>query len=264
MVQLPTEFKTRLDDYRGPLDLLLYLIKKEEINILDIPIARITEQYLTYLQILRNVDPNICGEFLVTAAQLMEIKSKTLLPVEALEGEAEELDDPRLDLVLQLLEYKKYKERALLLERMMAEHSQRYQRPELELDLTEEAMRSLPTRLLEVNIWDLLTAFQKVQLALSLRQPHRVLLEDRPIEEYMKAICFQIESQASRRLRFQDLFSDCRDRYDAIGFFLALLELAKEGRVRFHQEELFGPIEVELQDPALENQPAALEPAPDE
>ncbi len=262
MVQLPTEFKTHLDDYRGPLDLLLYLIKKEEINILDIPISSITEQYLTYLQILRKFDPNVCGEFLVTAAQLMEIKSKTLLPVEALEGEAEELDDPRLELVLQLLEYKKYKERALLLERMMAEHGQRCQRPEL--DLNEEALRSLPNRLLDVSIWDLVTAFQKVQLALSLRQPHRVLLEDRPIEEYMEAICLKIESQTDRRIRFQDLFTECRDRYDAIGFFLALLELAKEGRIRFHQEELFGPIEVELQDPALENQPAVLEPAPDE
>src|SRR4029453_12051176 len=124
MVQLPSEFRPALETYRGPLDLLLYLIKKDEVDIFDIPILRIVEQYQLYLELLKDLDPNACGEFLVMAAHLMEIKSKLLLPREELD-EAEEMEDPRIELVRQLLEYKKYKERALLLERRTDERRRR-------------------------------------------------------------------------------------------------------------------------------------------
>src|SRR4051812_44177401 len=125
MSQIPAEFRTQLDSYQGPLDLLLYLIRKDEVDVLDIPMGRITEQYCAYLRILQAVDPNACGDFLVTAAQLMEIKSRSLLPTEpVLPGEAQE--DPRIELVRQLLEYKKYKERAMLLAQRIEEHSRRF------------------------------------------------------------------------------------------------------------------------------------------
>lgn len=249
MVQLPSEFRARLETYRGPLDLLLYLIKKDELDIFDIPISRITEQYLVFLQVLKNIDPNLCGDFLVTAAQLMEIKSKTLLPIESLDEEGEDLDDPRLELILQLLEYKKYKDRALLLEQMVDEHSQKYRRPEQDLALLDNDDAGLPD-LGKVSIWDLLTAFQRVQLALSQRQPHRVLFEDRPVEEYIRDIRARFArdetSAPGSRILFETLLEESGDRYDAIGFLLAVLEMAKQGEIRFHQEEIFGPISLEL------------------
>jgi len=251
------EFRASLECYRGPLDLLLYLIKKDEVDILDIPIGRITEQFLEYIQILSALDPNACGEFLVVAARLMEIKSRELLPVDLPDEEEEELEDPRLELVLQLLEYKKYKERALLLEHLVGEHQRRHRRPETDLDdLPEEP--NVPLELGNVSMWDLVTAFQKVQLALNMRQPHRVLFEDRPIEDYVAAIESRLDrlietSGEDSSLAFESLFDDCRDRYDAIGYFLAVLELAKQGTLLFTQEELFGPISIRRRVPPPED-----------
>jgi len=165
MINLSTEFRADLESFRGPLDLLLYLIRKEEIEIVEIPISRITKQYLAFLDILKQIDPNACGEFLVMSAKLMEIKSKMLLPeVPVEEGEEEELEDPRLELVLQLLEYKKYKERALILERMVHDHGLRFERTEEDVPDLDSA--PMPLSLGKVSIWDLLTAFQRVQMAL--------------------------------------------------------------------------------------------------
>jgi segregation and condensation protein A len=269
-VSTEAEFRASLECYRGPLDLLLYLIKKDEVDILDIPIGRITEQFLAYIQILSSLDPNACGEFLVVAARLMEIKSRELLPIDLPEEEEEELEDPRLELVLQLLEYKKYKERALLLEHMVGEHRRRHRRPENELDdLPDEP--AVPIELGNVSMWDLVTAFQKVQLALNMRQPHRVLFEDRPIEDFVEAIEARLAKLAENgnddsSLAFESLFDDCRDRYDAIGYFLAVLELAKQGRIFFTQDELFGPIAIrkrliEPEDNAEEETDTGVPPA---
>ncbi len=267
MMQLPAEFRATLESYRGPLDLLLYLIKKEELDIFDIPISRITEQYLEYLQILGSIDPNICGEFLVLAAQLMEIKSRTLLPVDTpLDEDGEELEDPRLELVLQLLEYKKYKERALLLEHLVEQHNQKYRRPSQDLgDLL--AADAGPASIGNVSVWDLLTAFHRVQLAVRQRQPHRILFEDRPIEEYVAEIRAAFENgraDAKGWVPFESLFDRAENKYDAVGFLLAILEMAKQGELRFHQEEVFGPIFLEHV-PESEREPVvAEEPAADE
>ena len=268
MIQLPTDFRATLESYRGPLDLLLYLIKREELDVFDIPIARITEQYMLYLGILKNVDPNTCGEFLVTAAQLMEIKSKMLLPTELAEDEDEEFEDPRLELVLQLLEYKKYKERALLLEQRADEHRRKYRRPHQGLgEFVDEGEDTGPINIGSVSIWDLLTAFQRVQLTLRLREPHRILFEDRPIEEYIAAIerKFALAGPqapgGARRVLFDDLFRDSRTRYDAVGFLLAILEMAKQATLRFSQDEVFGPIYLEPVDPAEQTEdPSAADP----
>jgi segregation and condensation protein A len=259
MLQLPSEFRAALESYRGPLDLLLYLIKRDEIDIFDIPIARIVEQYQIYLEVLGqvispsgppegNVDPNACGEFLVMAANLMEIKSKLLLPRESL-GEDEDLEDPRIELVRQLLEYKKYKERAMLLDRRIEEHSHRYERPTLPLGQGRfEPIGAVS--LGNVSVWDLLTAFHRIQIALGQREPHRVILQDRPIEEYIAAVEELLSRAPSGKALFDDLFTDVRSRHEAIGFLLALLEMAKECRLSFYQEELFGPIEIRLHDEA--------------
>jgi segregation and condensation protein A len=244
MSDLPAEFRATLDSYRGPLDLLLYLIKRDEVDIFDIPIARIVEQYQVFLEVLKDVDPNACGEFLVMAANLMEIKSKLLLPREEL-PEDEEMEDPRIELVRQLLEYKKYKERAMLLERRIAERTRRHERPELRLG-AEDPSESGPLHFGNVSVWDLLTAFHRIQIALGQRMPHRVIVEDRPIEEYIAGVERFLAAAPGRTARFEDLFDGARSRVEAIGYLLAILEMAKERRLSFVQEELFGPIEVRL------------------
>ncbi len=241
MIQLPSEFRASLETFRGPLDLLLYLIKKEEVDILDIPVSRITEQYILYLQILKDLEPNICGEFLVMAAKLMEIKSRTLLPVEVVEEEDEEYEDPRLELVLQLLEYKRYKERSMVLEEMAERQSQRFRRPEADISSIPGADEP-SFDLSRVSVWDLLTAFQRVQMALAMRQPHKVLFEDRPIEEYIDLIEQHIESSDEKQVTFDTLFETCQSRYDAVGYFIAILEMAKSGMILFSQLESFGNI----------------------
>jgi segregation and condensation protein A len=244
MVELPSEFRARLDSYSGPLDLLLYLIKKEEVDVFDIPIARVVEQYQIYLDVIRQVDPNICGEFLVMAANLMEIKSKLLLPREEL-AEDEELEDPRLELVRQLLEYKKYKERAFLLQQRIDERCRRHERPPISLD-PEDLEGAGPVYLGNVSVWDLLTAFHRIQIALAAREPHRVVIQDRPIEEFIAEIRALLADRPERSARFEDLFSGAQSRHEAICILLALLEMAKERLISVTQTELFGPIEVRL------------------
>jgi len=244
MVQLPSEFRPTLDSYQGPLDLLLYLIKREEVDVFDIPIARIVEQYQINLDVLSQVDPNACGEFLVVAAHLMEIKSKLLLPREQLTDD-EEMEDPRVELVRQLLEYKKYKERSLLLERRVEEFRRRHQRPRLPTN-TDEVETVGAISLGNLTIWDIFTAFHRVEIALGAREPHRVILQDRPLADYIAAVEQFLEQSPERTAMFEDLFLDARNREEAIGFLLAILEMAKELQLAFQQDELFGPIEVRL------------------
>ena len=263
MPGLPAEFKASLESYQGPLDLLLYLIKKEEVDVLDIPIARITEQYLTYLTILQAVDPNACGDFLVMAANLMEIKSRSLLPTEvALEGE--ESEDPRIELVRQLLEYKKYKERALLLARRMEDRGRRFHRPTSPIPEASGEEGLEPLDLGNVSTWDLLTAFHRIQLALGERGPHKVLFEERPLEDYVSAIRIKGSDRIEGRLTFDELFEECQDVYDAIGYFLAILEMAKRGLLRFRQEENFGPIEIQVLETPAPGSPGASPPSEEE
>lgn len=244
MAQPTSDFRPSLETYQGPLDLLLFLIKRDEVDIFDIPIARIVEQYQFHIEILKEVDPNACGEFLVTAAHLMEVKSRLLLPREEL-AEDEELEDPRIELVRQLLEYKKYKERALLLEKRIEDHRRRHERPRVDLE-GEEVATEGAIHLGNVSIWDLFTAYHKIQLALGAREPHRVVMKDRPIEDFIHDIEVLLGRLPGRSARFEDLFADARSRYEAIGYLLAILELAKERRLSFSQDEIFGPIEVRL------------------
>jgi len=242
--EVEDEFRPTLESYNGPLDLMLYLIKRDEIDVFDIPIARVVGQYRDYLDILKFIDPNSCGEFLVMAANLMEIKSKLLLPRETLEDE-EELEDPRLELVQQLLEYKKYKERALLLEKRFSEYKRRHDRPAVDLsDLAPETTG--PVKLGNVTVWDLLTAFHRVQIALGQRGPVRVVLHDRPLTEYIESIQQTLGARTDRTARFEELFIEAATRVDAIGLFLALLEMAKDRQIAISQEDFAAPIEVRL------------------
>ena len=241
------DFRATVETYSGPLDLLLYLIRKDEVDVFDIPVSRVIEQYHEHLDYLREIDPNVSGEFLVMAARLMEVKSKLLLPRETLEGENEEYEDPRLELVKQLLEYKKFKERALLLEKMIDAHKRRYVRPAQKLSIDREGVTE-PLPLGNTDVWDLLTAFHRIQLAIGQRVPHEIMLEDRSIEEFIEEAKEVLRAAPEGGGLFADLFRGARTQNEAIGYFLAILELAKEYILKVTQDDLEQEIRVQRRD----------------
>jgi segregation and condensation protein A len=223
----------RLEKFEGPLDLLLHLIQREEIDIRDIPIARITEQFLHYLEMMRLLDLEVSGEFLVMAATLMRIKAHTLLPVEEpLEGEEA---DPREELVRRLLEYRQFKEAAGTLREREEKRSLLYERGMLP---TDEERGPLP--LGPVTLFDLLDALDRV-LA---RLPGAGVFEmERPVfdlEEKMALLAGLVREAG--RLPFDTVLAECTSRAEVIVSFLAVLELLRTGRLAVVQDEPFGPI----------------------
>jgi len=233
-------YRVQLDIYNGPLDLLLYLIRKEEVDIYDIPIARIADQYLQYVEVLKQLDPDAAGDFLVLAATLMEIKSRMLLPRhEATDQEAEWVD-PRSELVRQLLEYKKFKDAAGLLAQAAEERALRFARvpvlPKVQADQID---------LEDLQIWDLVEAFSQL-LAATLSGPamHRVEYDDTPLSLHQADILDRLERDGA--LPFSRIFEGRTNRGELIGLFLALLELIRQGLVGVEQEKPFGEIYVFL------------------
>ena len=242
------DFLPKLEAYTGPLDLLLYLISKNEVDIFDIPIALILEQYLSHMRILKLAGLlNLidAGDFLVIAARLMEIKSRMLLPAQvSAEDEEpleEELLDPRLSLVHQLLAYRETKERATLLETAFDSRSRCFARsapgesdvPDATLDLRE------------LTVWDLATALARVLALAAGRDRVAVIeLEDLPIETLISEIRERLDGSLTRQITFDELFRPELGRRVLIGYFLAILEMAKGGWIRVFQEDLFGPIQL--------------------
>jgi segregation and condensation protein A len=228
------DYKVELDTFRGPLDLLLFLVKRNEVDLCDIPIARILEQFLQHLQAIQVIDVEGAGEFLVMAATLMEIKSKLLLPRNPDEQAAEE--DPRLELVKQLIEYKKYKEAAALLEdqarRQMARLA-RVAEPPARPDLAQQPLR-------RVELWDLVSAFGRLMRETAALQPKPIVMDETPIHVHMERIEALLRERG--RLSFRDLFTAPLERGRLLGLFLALLELIKGRRVVAEQPEPFGDI----------------------
>jgi segregation and condensation protein A len=247
-------YRVQLDVFTGPLDLLLYLIRRDELDIQDIPIARLTEQYLAYVHVLEQIDPNAAGEFLVMASTLVELKSRALLPTPPLEPMDDDLADPRTTLVRQLLEYKRFKDAAQELRRAGDERAQRF--PRSPADLPKELQG---VELEEAQVWDLLEAFGRVMTAIG-RGPsqHEVQYDDTPIELYQAEI---VAVLAQETATFQALFDGRTSRSEIIGRFLAILELIRSGRVRAEQDRNFGTIYLFLMEPP---EPEAELPVPDE
>lgn len=237
-------YRIDLDVYGGPLDLLLYLIRREEVDIWDIPVARITDEYLQYLAMLNTVNVNVAAEFIEMAATLLEIKSRMLLPREPSEGE-QPLEDPRTELVQQLLEYKKYKDAARRLEQLADERSQRFGRGAhlnaLPESLAEDEIRNT-NWLSEVTLWDLLSALQKVLKEIRLDTPRRVVLDETPVEEHCRNLMAVLRER--RSLMFSELFRTANDRSAVIGLFLALLELIRLKALKVEQSREFGEIHI--------------------
>ncbi|RMF77911.1 MAG: chromosome segregation protein ScpA [Planctomycetota bacterium] len=234
-LNLSAEYRVQLDVFSGPLDLLLYLIRRDEVDIQDVQIARVAEQYLEYVRLLEQVDPNAAGDFLVMASTLIELKSRALLPSPPIESLDDE-DDPRAQLVRQLLEYKRFKDAARTLGSAADERARRYvRRP---ADLPKELAG---VELEEAQVWDLLQAFGKVMTAIG-RGPavHEIEFDDTPIEHYAASIVDALKIDGP--CTFQSLFSGRSSRAEVVGLLLALLELIRNRCVRAEQEKEFGTI----------------------
>ncbi|MFL5241473.1 MAG: segregation and condensation protein A [Gemmataceae bacterium] len=229
------DYQVKIESFQGPLDLLLYLVKRNEVDIRDIPISQVTEQYLEYIQLLRLIDVEQAGDFLVMAATLMEIKSMMLLPRP--EEAAQEEEDPRLDLVKQLIEYKRFKEAAALLEARAEEQSHRIARqPPEPVDLPDPS--KLPLR--KVELWDLVSAFGRIMQETLAQQPQSIIGDPTPVHVYIDNILQRLNQET--RVSFTRLFTPPHFRSRLIGLFLALLELIRDRRLVVEQPEPFGEI----------------------
>lgn len=238
------DYKVTLDVFEGPLDLLLYLIRREELDIYDIPIEHITAEYMKFIEEARALDLDIAGEFIVMAATLMVIKSRMLLPVErrnAAEEDGGEWVDPRLDLVRQLIEYKKFKDAAIRLETMEAMTANSFEygggRPKFEKTATD-ALGALA----HLDLYDLLTAFQEV-LARASEIPHEELKGARfSVPDKMDYVLDRVRKEC--RVSFVSLFEPTAPKGEIIVTFLALLELLRQYRVIVYQNAAFHEITI--------------------
>jgi segregation and condensation protein A len=231
-------YKLRLSNFEGPLDLLLHLIKVNEVDIYDIPISTITDQYVEYLEMMKDLDLEIASEFLVMAATLMEIKSRMLLPTQPADEEAEE--DPRFELIEQILEYKKYKELAGRLEERANREGEHFQR-----GLKEEVDAETGEPLIEVSLFELLQAFKRVLEYATEESFREITLEEVSIEEKMAEIRTLLRNKNNMLL---DEIFEGRPKTKAalISTFLALLELIRQKELAARQNKLFGEIRIFL------------------
>ncbi|WP_423798993.1 segregation/condensation protein A [Neobacillus sp. SAB-20_R2A] len=243
-------YQVKIDAFEGPLDLLLHLINRLEIDIYDIPVAQITEQYLIYIHTMKELKLDVASEYLVMAATLLAIKSKMLLPkheeefedVDPLETAYEE--DPRDELVERLIEYRKYKEAAHDLKTMEEERSLIYTKPPSDLsDFTKEVQSGKKD--MNVSLYDMLAAFQKLMRRKKLQRPlaAKITRQEISIETRMTEIMEELKHLKGRR-NFTELFPfPAKDHI--VVTFLAILELMKRKEVNVHQQENFGDILIE-------------------
>jgi segregation and condensation protein A len=256
--------KVNLAIFEGPLDLLLFLIKKSEIDINDIPIAKLTREYLAALDEMQDsLDLNVAGEFLVMAAQLMVIKSKMLLPApETGSGEDGEAEDPRSELVARLLEYKQFKEAAASLGQRELMQREVFGRMGVERIAKQDAEKNALEEdgALDVNLFDLLRAFQRILDELPETQVREIGRDEVSVVQKMNEILDSLETKEF--IIFQELFRGIRARPHLLATFLGMLELAKLRSVALRQAALFGDIRIyKRQD--QEAGPAETAPAPD-
>ncbi len=238
-------YKVSLDIFEGPLDLLLYLIKKEEVDIYEISIERITKQYLEYLEAFEVLNIEIAGEFVVMAANLLYIKSRTLLPKnQQMPEEDVEEDDPRWELIRQLIEYKKFKEAALHLRDQEEYQASIFSRPETSLQSAATSLPQDPLLLSEVSIFDLINAFQKALDRLSHEEPFREIYEENyTVADRIQHLVRVLDHGVA--MKFEELFPSTATRSELVVTFLAMLELIRMKHLSVRQESQFGEIWIE-------------------
>lgn len=230
-------YRVKLEVFEGPLDLMLFLIKKNELDIYDIPIARITEQYLEYLECLQALDVNIAGEFILMAATLMHIKSKMLLPPDESLLEAEEELDPRAELVARLVEYRRFKEAAGSLATIAEGRKALYERM-ADFDFHSSKERTF----FEVNLFDLISAFSRVLKAMPREAYQEIIQDDWTVEDKIHQLLHLLVEEPI--LYFKKIFMGAKGRLEVIATFLAVLELVRLKEVIVRQPEPFSEIEI--------------------
>lgn len=233
------DYRVELDAFSGPLDLLLYLVRRQEVEILDLPIARITAQFLEFIEVLKVLDLDLIGDFVVVASSLVEIKSRMVLPGPDEPPELVEPDeDPRADLVRQLLEYKRFKDAARRLEEQAAEWQQRY--PRLSDDRPRGGNDPSRDLIKEVELWDLVSALSRVLRKNTESAPATVVYDDTPIAVYIERIKARVLAEG--RVAFSSFFAGTNSRSRIVGIFLALLELLRHNKFRAEQPQAYHEI----------------------
>ena len=249
---METAYRVQLEVYEGPLELLYQLVEKEQIDIWDIPIARVTEQYLAYLDTLQQLNVDVAAEFIVMAARLLHIKAKMLLPRENDEGADDEEQDPRLDLAASLYEYKLFKEAALELARMADGRWGLYPCPEVVRPPGGKVEYKDPIG--GISIVDLARAFQRL---LEGYKPSKAIPVPRvKVDVGVRMAELRALFAKKRRVRFERLFRKDASRPEVIATFLALLELMRQGVVTAKQERPFAPIVIEAK--VAEDEPQGI------
>ncbi len=251
------QYKVDLNLYSGPLDLLLYLIRRNELDILDLPVASITASFNDFLDVLELIDLDLVGDFILMASTLAEIKSRMVLPRAEEEEIAEVIDDPRSDLIQQLLEYKKFKDAANALEEQAAEWQEHYprlsdERPKSGKDPSEDLIK-------EVELWDLVSALARVVKRKEVEEHSSITYDDTPISTYVERIGSRV--RVEQRVTFSSFFEGEKVRSRIIGIFLAILELLRHHHFRADQPVEHGEIWVM---PPLEDTAEAIESSPDQ
>lgn len=237
-----TEYKVKFQVFEGPLDLLLYLVKKEEVDIYEVDLTKLATQFIEYIDVMRELDLEIAGEFLVMAATLMYIKSRELLPKDQQvqpEGEEEDENDPRWDLIRKLVEYKKFKDAAVQLQYRELEMENTYPRrpAKLEFDVERPAPR------VEASIFDLLNAVNAVLKRINLRDDPRDIFEDKwTVSEKIEHLVKLTTEKAA--VKFSELFAGAASKSEVVCTFLALLELIRLKQLLCLQSDDFGDIEI--------------------
>lgn len=251
MAENSKPYEVHLEMFEGPLDLLLFLIKKNDLNVYDIPIAHITQEYLSYLDLLKDLNLDLAGDFLVLAATLMGIKARTLLPSQPEEGE--EGPDPRAELVAKLLEYQKFKQAAKFLEVRDEQFKDVFYRGTPHFSESEKT--------LNLSFFDMMSALREI-LDRAQDTSREVAGEEYPIEEKIEKIKFLLEKKTF--ITWEEIFADERHRMGILSCFLALLELAKLQKIMIRQDAQFSKITIykkvqaveEAPDPALGGTPS--------
>jgi segregation and condensation protein A len=249
-------FRIQLELFQGPLDLLLYLVKKQELDVIEIEITAVTEQYLEHVAVLEQIDVDAAGDFIDTASLLIEMKSRAVLPTE--EVAEVELEDPRQELVRRLLEYKRYRDAASMLEERSREWRERFPRSANDLSVRQVQPEQQPIQ--EVELWDLVSAFGRVLKAknAAVRRPESIRYDETPVHTYMRWIDERLHRDG--RVPFTSFFDASVHKSKLVGMFLAVLELVRHQHARAAQQALFEEIWLELGEKPL---PSVLAPVAD-
>ena len=236
-------YQISLQNFEGPLDLLLFFIKRDEIDIYDIPIARITEEYLEALDMMHQLNLSVAGEFVEMAAMLMRIKAKMLLPLSTFEED--EIEDPRTELVRRLLEYQQYKEAVKEFEQYQDERSQKFPRSiQYKVSENDDDTGSF---LKDTTLFDLAAYFKDVMDRMPVISTYELHREPIALEDQKKYIMKGLNTDG--KIKFSSMIKKFKDKIEVVVTFLAILELVRLSQVKLLQNELFGDLELHLADP---------------